>query len=305
MMTLLNEASGLVAFVRTVEAGSFTAAARDLKTTPSVVSKAVARLEKHIGARLFLRSTRALQPTPDGQAFFDRVAPLLREIDASADALQPDAEPMGRLRISIPSEIARFLMTPLMAGFAKEYPRLQLDVGITDRYVDLVREDYDVVFRVGHMVQGDLMIRRLGDIDMVLVASPKFTAEWGSPLTIADLGKLPFARYAIAGRPHSIRFLSGESIVTGGRVDCDSGYGLHVAALEGMGVAHLMRCVVAEDLREGRLVQLLPDQLLPRLPFSALHAFGSTVPTRVKLLCDFIHAEAKRFSNRFRPRLHF
>ena len=297
MVALLNEASGLVAFVRTVEAGSFTAAARDLKTTPSVVSKAVARLERRIDARLFLRSTRALQLTSDGQAFFDRVAPLLREIDASAEALQPGAEPMGRLRISIPSEIARFLMTPLMARFAKDYPHLQLDVGITDRYVDLVREDYDVVFRVGQVVEGDLMIRRLADIEMVLVASPMFIEAWGNPGTIADLGELPFARYAIVGRPHFIRFMSGESIVTRGRLDCDSGYGLHVAALEGLGVAHLMRCVVAEDLREGRLVQLLPDQLLPRLPFSALHAFASTVPTRVRLLCDFIHGEARQFSN--------
>ena len=140
------------------------------------------------------------------------------------------------------------------------------------------------------------MIRRLADIDMVLVASPSFTAEWGNPQTIADLGKLPFARYAIAGRPHSIRFLNGESIATRGRVDCDTGYGLHIVALEGMGIAHLMRCVVAEDLREGRLVQLLPNERLPSLPFSAVHAFGNTVPTRVRLLCEFIHAEAKQFA---------
>ncbi|MBA8903924.1 LysR family transcriptional regulator [Phyllobacterium sp. P30BS-XVII] len=296
MATLINEATGLLSFVRTVEAGSFTAAARDLKTTPSVVSKAVARLEKHVGARLFLRSTRALQLTPDGQAFFERVAPLLKEINASAEVLQAATEPTGRLRVSLPSEVAHFLMSSIVTGFAKRYPRLHLDVGITDRYVDLVREDYDVVFRVGHMAESDLMIRRLADIDMVLVASPSCIAEWGTPRTILDLGKLPFARYAIAGRPHSILFSNGESIVTHGRIDCDSGHALRVSALEGMGVAHLMRFVVADDLRKGSLIQLLASEPLPSQPFSAIHAFRSTVPTRVRLLCDFIADEAKRFS---------
>ncbi len=103
---LLNEISGLMAFVRTVEAGSFSAAARDLGTTPSAVSKGVARLEKKIGTRLFLRSTRALMLTQDGQLFFDRVAPLLRDLGASEEAIRSDIAPSGRLRISMPNEMA-------------------------------------------------------------------------------------------------------------------------------------------------------------------------------------------------------
>lgn len=108
MPNLLNEMPGLMAFVRTVEAGSFSAAARDLATTPSAVSKSVARLEKKIGARLFLRSTRALMLTQDGQLFFDRVAPLLRDLDASEEAIRSDVAPSGRLRISMPSEMALY-----------------------------------------------------------------------------------------------------------------------------------------------------------------------------------------------------
>lgn len=295
MARLLNEAPGLLAFIRTVEAGSFTAAARDLKTTPSAVSKAVARLENLVGVRLFLRTTRALKLTPDGNLFFARIAPLLREIDESAELLLPSKEPTGRLRMSMPSEIARFLMAPLMTKFANNYPLLQLDIGITDRYVDLVREDYDVVFRVGHVSQGDLMVRRLMDVEMVLVASPSFTSRWGNPQTVAELSKLPFARY-VAGRTQTIHFQNGESIVTSGRVDCDSGYGLQVAALEGMGVAHLMRWVVADDLRAGRLMQILADVPLPSLPFNAVHAFKENVPVRVRLLCDFMRDEARRLS---------
>ncbi|MEP7453595.1 LysR family transcriptional regulator [Phyllobacterium sp. SB3] len=297
MVSLLTEASGLLAFVRTVESGTFTTAARDLGTSPSVVSKAVARLEKHLGARLFLRSTRALQLTPDGQAFFDRIAPLLKEIDASAEPLQPEAELAGRLRISIPSEIARFLMTPLMAEFAKRYPLLHMEIGITDRYVDLVRENYDVVFRVGEMSHGELMIRRLANIRMVLVASPAFLADQRIPQEIDDLRNLPFAQYLAGGQSHSVRFSNGETIVTHGRVACDSAYGLRAAALEGMGVAHLMNCVVADDLRDGKLIQILHNEPLPSLPFSAIHAFGKTVPNRVRLLCDFVQAQTRSFTH--------
>src|ERR1044072_8305998 len=110
MPNLLNEMPGLMAFVRTVEAGSFSAAARDLETTPSAVSKSVGRLEKKIGARLFLRSTRALTLTQDGQVFFERVAPLLRDLDSSGDAIRSEVAPSGRLRISMPSELAPLLL---------------------------------------------------------------------------------------------------------------------------------------------------------------------------------------------------
>lgn len=277
MARLLNEAPGLLAFIRTVEAGSFTAAARDLKTTPSAVSKAVARLENLVGVRLFLRTTRALKLTPDGNLFFARIAPLLREIDESAELLLPSKEPTGRLKMSMPSEIARFLMAPLMTKFANDYPLLQLDIGITDRYVDLVREDYDVVFRVGHVSQGDLIVRRLMDVEMVLVASPSFTSHWGNPQTVAELSKLPFARY-VAGRTQTIHFQNGESIVTSGRVDCDSGYGLQVAALEGIGVAHLMHWVVAEDLRAGLWSRFWQMCRCPRYPLTLFTPSKKTYP---------------------------
>jgi DNA-binding transcriptional LysR family regulator len=296
MPNLLNESPGLIAFVRTVEAGSFSAAARSLNTTPSAVSKSVGRLEKHIRARLFMRSTRALTLTPDGQAFFNRVAPLLKELDTSDDVIDAAAGVAGRLRISMPSELAGLLMEPLLSKFTKAHPQVHLDLGITDRPVDLIREDYDVVFRVGQTLQGDLMMRRLAELDMVLVASPAFVEACGNPATIDDLRDLPFARYTLGGRPQPVRFSNGVTISPRGSMDSDSGYGLHAAALQGMGIAHLLRCVVETDLRSGRLVRILPDEPLPALPFCALHAFARMVPVRVKLLCDFIAHEAKALS---------
>ncbi|MQB04749.1 LysR family transcriptional regulator [Agrobacterium tumefaciens] len=293
MPNLLGETSGMTAFVRTVEAGSFTAAARDLGTTPSAVSKSVARLERKIGTRLFLRSTRALTLTQDGQVFFERVAPLLRELDASDDAIRSQAGPAGRLRISMPGELAPLLLPQLFSNFAKSYPDLQLDIGLTDRFVNLVREDYDVALRAGTPLQEDLIVRRLAYLPMIVVASPAFVETWGHPKFMADLAALPFVRYAMSGEVKSVRLADGTVFVPKGRVDCDTGIAMIEAARSGLGAAYLLRCLVTDELRAGTLVDLAPDIALPKLSLSALHAFGRTVPTRVRLFCDFMASEAK------------
>lgn len=293
MPNLLDETSGLMAFVRTVETGSFTAAARDLSTTPSAVSKSVARLEKRIGTRLFLRSTRALTLTQDGQAFFERVAPLLRELDASDGAIRSQVAPSGRLRISMPGELAPLLLPRLFDTFAKNYPDLQLDVGLTDRFVNLVREDYDVALRVGTPMQEDLIVRRLADLPMAIVASPAFLNTWGSPKSADDLVGLSFARYAMGGAAQPVRLADGTAFIPKGRVDCDTGMALIHAARSGLGAAYLLRCLVTDDLQVGTLVDLTPEIGLPKLPLSVLHAFGRTVPARARLFCDFMAGEAK------------
>lgn len=293
MPSLLSETSGLMAFVRTVEAGSFSAAARDLGTTPSAVSKSVARLERKIGTRLFLRSTRALTLTQDGQAFFERVAPLLRDLDSSDEAIRPATALAGRLRISMPGELAPLLLPGLFARFAADHPKLHLDIGLTDRFVDLIREDYDVALRAGSVAPGDLMSRHLADLPMAIVAAPGFASGNSDPDTAGTLATLPFARYALGGMVQAVRLADGTSFVPSGRVDCDSGAALIQAARAGLGAAYLLRCLVADELKAGTLVAVAPQVVLPSLPLNALHAFGRTVPLRVKLFCDFMAREAK------------
>ncbi len=295
MPNLLGEASGLMAFVRTVEAGSFSAAARDLETTPSAVSKSVSRLERKIGTRLFLRTTRALTLTQDGQAFFERVAPLLKELDASDEAIASRSAPSGRLRVSMPGEFAPMLLPGLFTRFAAAYPDLHLDIGLTDRFVDLVREDYDVVLRAGAPTQGDLMVRPLAELPMVIVASEPFAKTWGAQAS-EDLARLPFARYVSNGVVAPVRLADGTSFVPAGRVDCDSGFAMIQAAMSGLGAAYLLRCLVAAELETGALVDLAPHCELPSLPFNALHAYGRTAPLRVRLFCDFVASEAKRLA---------
>lgn len=149
MSTLLNQSAGLVAFVRAVEAGSFSAAARNAGTTPSAISKAIRRLEGELGAQLLRRSTRTLSLTPDGQAFFNRIAPLLRDIQDSADAVRPTGGARGRLQVSMPGELGRLLMEPITTRFLATHPQLELDLALADRHVDVIGEGYDLVFRVG------------------------------------------------------------------------------------------------------------------------------------------------------------
>lgn len=296
MTNLLTETANLLAFVRVVETGSFSAAARQMATTPSAISKSVARVEKVLGVRLFLRSTRALALTSDGQLFFERVAPLLKELQAAGEVVGEQNGLAGRLKISLPSEIARILMNRLLKDFAASHPQLNIVVGVTDRFVDVIREDYDVVFRVGHIAESELIARKLSEMEMVLVAAPSLLERHAEPVTTADLERLPFAKYHVPGRPYEVVFSNGDRIAPRGQIECDSGFALQAAALQGLGVAHLMNVVVEEDIKAGRLVRVLPQIKLPVLPFNALHGFRRSVPPRVRKICDFVASEVNKNS---------
>ncbi|MES5100074.1 LysR family transcriptional regulator [Agrobacterium sp. BA1120] len=285
MRNLLEETPGLLAFVRAAESGSFTSAAKLLGTA---ASRSISRLEKQIGARLFLRSTRALTLTPNGHLFLERVAPLLKELSNAGDVLSRGLS--GRLKISIPNELAAMLIDAIMEKIAKPNPALRLEIGISDRFVDVIREDYDVVFRVGRLPSSELSARKIADMEMVIVASSELLASLGNPRTVDDLSSFPFARYAQGGKGFQITFEDGSIAAPPSVIDCDSGFGLHRAALHGIGAAYLMRCIVSDDIERGRLVALNVGADLPILPLSAVHAFGLHPPHKVVSLCDLIEA---------------
>lgn len=288
MSNLLNQSASLVAFVRAVEVGSFSAAARNAGTTPSAISKGIQRLELELSTKLFRRSTRTLSLTQDGEVFFNRIAPLLRGIEDSADALRPEGGARGHLRVSMPSELGRLLMKPITTEFLARHAELELDITLSDRHVDVIREGYDVVFRVGQPMESDLKMRTLAQLDMALVASPAFLRQWGTPGSVDALRELPFIRYLLRGRSLPVTFMDGTVVVPRGRIGLDTGFGLRSAALNGMGVAHLMKCTVQADLDNGQLVQLVQKHRLPTIPLHALHAFGRLTPTKVKFISDFI-----------------
>jgi DNA-binding transcriptional LysR family regulator len=282
-------------FVRVVEAGSFTAGARLIGTTPSAVSKSMARLERRLGTRLFLRSTRAFGLTPEGEAYFERIAPLVHAVEEAGEVLGPDVGAAGRLRISIPADFGRFLVDALTTRFRSEYPRINLDVSMSDRHVDLIREGYDAVVRVGRVADSGLIARPLGSLPLALVAAPAYLAARGIPESVAALSQHDHIRYLLHGRPFPILFESGEQIVPDGVFDTDSGEAMRIAARNGLGITQLLRASVAEELAAGQLVPVLADHPLPAVPVQILHAFARAVPARANALFRFLETEMARW----------
>ena len=280
--------TGLLAFVRAVEAGSFSAAARLAGTTPSAVSKNVERLEKRLGVKLFLRSTRSLSLTVDGTAYYERVAPLLRALDDADEALEGAGRASGLLRVSIPAILGPALVDALTRDFVARYPEIKLEISITDRHVDLVREGFDVALRTGRVADSDWIVRPLGSLPLVLVASPAYLGRAGQPQSIEQLGQAAHIRYMLGARAYPISFANGESLTPAGVLDTDSGQAMRSAALNHMGIAQLLRFAVEADLQAGRLVEVMPDHPLALVPAQALHAFGRVPPLRVRLFTDFV-----------------
>ncbi|MEJ2817437.1 MULTISPECIES: LysR family transcriptional regulator [unclassified Caulobacter] len=292
MTDLLDNAAGLTAFINTVEAGSFSAAARLAGATPSSVSKSVARLERRLGVVLFTRSTRTLNLTLEGAAYFERVMPLLRALGEAQDVVQTAAVAQGRLRVSLPSDLGRLLMDPLTRIFLKRHPRIHLELHMTDRHVDLIREGYDLALRVGQVDDSALTIRPLGRAPLVLVAAPDHLDQYGRPRTLEALRAARHVRYRLDGRPFPITFADGATLSPDGVLDCDSGFALRAAAINGVGIAQLLRWTVDEDLRAGRLEIVMPEAPLPAVPLQILHAFGRFQPLRARLFADFVAEQA-------------
>ncbi len=289
-MPVPDRTQDLLAFLRTAETGSFTGAARRLGTSPSAVSKCVARLEQQLGVRLFHRSTRSLAPTAEAAAYAERVGPLLRAIEDAGDILHPGCIAQGLLRMTMPSDLGAALMEPLAREVHSRHAGLKLDVSLTDRHVDLIREGYDVALRAGVLADTELVARSLGALPMVLVASPAYLAARGVPQTVAALRTHDHVRYTLAGRPFPITFADGSSFMPEGVLDTDSGAGLRGAALAGVGIAQVMRVAVQAELEAGRLRVVLPEAPLPAVPIQALHAFGRHPPLRVRFFIDFAAA---------------
>lgn len=162
MATILEKTAGLVAFVRTVDAGSFASAARLIGASPSAVSKSVARLEQRLGVRLLQRSTRTLSPTAEGAAYYERVAPHLRAIEEAEDIVQVPENVRGLLRVTVPTTFGRPLIAAWAGSFLDHYPDIKLELSVTDRRVDLIRESFDIAVRFGELQDTSLIGRSLG-----------------------------------------------------------------------------------------------------------------------------------------------
>ena len=258
----------LLAFARVVDARSFSSAARVLSTTKSNVSKQVGRLEDQLGSRLLHRTTRSVSPTPEGRNVYERALRLLDDAQALADEVEGQQEPRGVLRLSTSTAFGNLQFTALMGEFCARYPKVQVVLGLNDRYVDLAEEGFDVVLRLTSRPGDGLVARRLAGIRYVVCASPEYLKAHGRPRTVEALADHRCLLFGYLHAPDRWQFrhaLKGDvSVQVRGALRFESGLtvnsseSLRVAALAGLGLAVLPTYAVGEDLRAGRLKALLP-----------------------------------------------
>jgi DNA-binding transcriptional LysR family regulator len=277
--------------VRVIEAGSFSAAGRALGLTPSGVSRIVARLEARLGVRLLIRTTRAIALTPEGETYHRAARRILRDLDETEQEVSDQAAPRGRLRVSVALAYGRLFIVPLLRDFLDLYPGILVDISLSDEIVDLTEGRADVALRVGPLPDSALKARRLGDSGRVVIASPGYLARRGTPRVPEDLAGhncIGFNfRRSSAGWPFR-RDGRDQELRVAGNVEANNGDTVAQLARDGVGIARVGRFHVADDIAEGRLVELLeafnPDD---REPFHAL-MIGGAVPARVRVFIDYL-----------------
>lgn len=295
----VNRSAEMEVFVRVVETGGFSAAARALRVTPSAVSKLIGRLEARLGARLLNRSTRRLQLTPEGEAFFARSVQVLADIEEAEREVLAGAAPRGRVRVNSVVDLGQQFVLPLVPAFLEKHPDVTLDLVLTDQVVDLLEERADVAVRMGALRSSNLTARKLGESRAVVVASPDYLARMGTPTKLEDLGRHHQMDFTFARSVRNWPFLSPDGEVVhlpgAGGVQVGDGASLRRLALEGAGLARLSVFAVAEDVQAGRLVPLL-EQFNPGDVLEAHVVFlgqGGRLPARVRAFIDFLAANVR------------
>lgn len=298
----MNGLQQLMAFAQTARRGSFAAAARDLGGAPSTVAKSVARLEASLGVKLFHRTTRQVNLTPDGERLFRRCERVLAEVeDLQAEAAGTRAAVTGTLRLDVPIAYGRRVLMPLLAQLLQAHPGLDLDLRLQDGYADLVRDGLDAAVRVGELRDSTLVARRIDWQDLVLVASPAYLAAQGSPARIEDLAghRAIVFRMPSSGRHRPWQLRSGRRTLElhpPQRMQVNDGDGIVAAALLGLGIGQVPDNIAAEALAGGALVELLPQHRPPAMPISVVMPSSRLQPPRVRALLEALEPLRQRRS---------
>ncbi|WP_172329476.1 LysR family transcriptional regulator [Mangrovicoccus sp. HB161399] len=279
-------------FLAVLGEGSFSAAGRRLGMTPSGVSRVLDRTEARLGVRLLTRSTRSLQLTEEGQRFAAAARRILAELDSAEEEIAVGSGPSGLLRISAAVSHGRLRIVPLLEAFARSHPAVRIDLTLTDLSEDPGRGETDVAIRFGALADSSLTARKLGDEPMVAVAAPSYLAAAGTPRHPEDLLRHQCLLFQSGPARPAWPFRTGGArieVPVGGRVRANSGEALGMLAVAGLGIARVARFAVEEDLRAGRLREVLGDcSAGDAHPVHALFVGGPALPGRVRALVDFL-----------------
>ncbi|RMX08476.1 LysR family transcriptional regulator [Corticibacter populi] len=288
----MDNLGALNLFVRVGEARSFTAAGQQLGISASAVSKAIARLEERLGVRLFHRSTRTIKLTPEGTLFLERCRRILCEVEsAEAELQQTQAEPHGKLRISLPSIGTQFM--PGLAEFKRLYPAIELDIDYSDRLVDVIEEGFDAVIRSGAPSDSRLMARRIGSCRKVIVGAPAYFRRAGTPHTPEDLARHACLLYRFPstgrldiwplGRSADMPAIGLPASMVTNTLDPQVCF-----AEQGLGIACIPEIAVRRQLQQGSLVTVLDDYNQECMIFHVLWPSSRHLSPRIRAFVDFI-----------------
>lgn len=289
-------AGGMGVLSAVVDSGSFARAADSLDMTPSGVSRAISRLEKRLGIRLFDRTTRSVQLTDEGRRFYEQIAPLLASLEEAANSAADSALTVcGRLRVNIDPYFSRLVLGPVLGQFMSRYPQLQLDLHTKDQLGDLVAEGFDLAIRFGYPQSSSLIARKLMEVRVLTVAAPAYLKRHGRPSSPQELESgqhmcIDF-RDSQTGRPFAWEFhRPGEKLIvrTDGRLVINDASTLYSACEHGHAVAQMLDLGLEPALKAGTLVELFPDWPNERFPLYAFYPSRHLPAAKVRAFLEFV-----------------
>ncbi len=282
-------------FHRVAELASFTQAAESLGLPKATASTAVQQLEAQLGVRLLHRTTRRVQLSQDGQAFYERSKDVLADVEEleSMFQLQGATGLSGRVRLDMTTGMARDLVIPRLPELLARHPRLEIEFSSTERRVDLVREGFDCVLRVGAVLDNSLVARPLGLLRMVSCASPAYLQAHGLPRTPADLAGHRLVHYVntLGAKSSGFEYLQDgreHQLAMAGAVTVNNADAYQAACLAGLGLIQVPALVMTELLASGRLVEVMPDYPAPPMPLNLVYANRRHLSTRVRVVMDWL-----------------
>ncbi|HEX4506251.1 MAG TPA: LysR family transcriptional regulator [Alphaproteobacteria bacterium] len=291
----MDQLAAMRAFVRVVEAGSFTRAAISLDTPKPTVTKLIQTLEQHLRTKLLNRTTRRVTVTSDGAAYYERAVQLIAdidELDGSMAAAQ--TRPKGKLRIDMSGAVAQLVILPALPKFFEAYPDIQIDLGVSDRVTDLIGENVDCVLRVGELLDQSLIARKLSDMPMITCAAPSYLARMGEPNHPDDLetGHQMVNFFSQrTGRIVCLDFVRGnEHLEIEGqhKVTLNEGTSYVSALVAGLGIGQSPKFMVDHYLATGQLKPVLPDWTVPPLPLHVVYPPNRHLSNKLRVFVDWV-----------------
>lgn len=297
----MNRLDAMDIFVKVAELASFTKAAENLSLPKASVSTTIQQLENHLGVRLLQRTTRRVELTHDGLAFYERAKDLLADMEELEGLFQQGSSNLnGRLRVDMPSGIARNLIFPRLPEFSAKYPDLQLEISSTDRRVDLIREGFDCVIRVGKLSDSSLIARKVGTLSQVNCVSPAYLKLYGIPESLEDLASHQLIHYLqeFGGKSSGFEYLhkgGARSIAMSGSLSVNNSIAYLSACLAGFGIAQIPVVGVKDYLRTGELLEILPEFRAESLPVSLVYPNRRNLSKRVQVFMEWVCEQLKDY----------